>query len=55
MGILKEHRIDLKEFGGYLKEVYGVNAWSEIKVADYDQIVGLAQNWPHKGSAAPTN
>lgn len=54
LAILREHRIDTKEFGAHLKRVYGVSKWDEIRRGDYDAIVALAQAWPRPASDVST-
>lgn len=49
-GILKEHHVPLKEFGAHLTEKYGAKSWADIRQADYESVVSLAQAWPRRAS-----
>lgn len=43
--IMREHGVDEKAFGAYLKETYGYQKWGDIQRRHYDAIVSLAQDW----------
>lgn len=41
--IMREHKVDEKVMGGYLRETWGYDKWGKIQRRHYDQIVQLVQ------------
>lgn len=41
--IMREHKVDEKVMGGYIRETWGYEKWGNIQRRHYDQIVALVQ------------